>query len=138
MTIEQLREIDKTVLHHIAEGLDDTQKITEATTLETHKVRYSLEKLEQQGLITVENPDRMVERVIDGQKRVFQHPKQAELTKAGEESVEQVDRTKLNEYSDLSHRELVRKARDLEDRVADMERKFEVFRSQVLEKIDSG
>lgn len=76
---EELREIDRTVLSCIKEGKDDIQKITSATGLPNHNVNYCFEKLEEFGLIQVEKPEDPVERVIDGQKRVFQ-VKVAELT----------------------------------------------------------
>ncbi len=82
--VEALRGIDRTVLRCIRDGRDDIQKITSATGFPNHKVNYSFEKLEDLGFITVSKPDGTTERTIDGQKRVFQHPKQAELTnKAG-------------------------------------------------------
>lgn len=77
---EELRDLDVTVLACINEGNDDIQKITSATGLPNHKVNYSFEKLEEHGFIKVAKPDGTVERVINGQKQVFQHPQQAELT----------------------------------------------------------
>ena len=68
---EKIRDKDRVVLEHIEEGQDDVQKITEQTTLENHHVSYSFEKLEGLGFVTVKKPDKMVERVVDGQKRVF-------------------------------------------------------------------
>ncbi len=131
----QLRDIDQAVLQHIVEDHNDTQKITQATTLENHRVRYSLEKLEQQGLITVENPDTMVERVIDGQKRVFQHPKQAELTEDGEQYLAQNPDTEKTMYSELSRDELIQKVHSLEADVEQLEEKFNIFRSQIQQKL---
>jgi len=80
---DQLRDKDCTVLTAIDDGHDDTQKIKAATILENHEIRYSLTKLADLGLIEVQQPEGNVERIINGQKRVFQHPKQAELTKKG-------------------------------------------------------
>ena len=131
----QLRDIDQAVLHHITEGHNDTQKITQATTLENHRVRYSLKKLEQLGLITVEQPDQMVERVVDGQKRVFQHPKKAELTDKGRRTLRESDQEDLEAYQNLTHKELVVKIRSLEKDINKLENAFEAFRKQVKEKI---
>ncbi len=131
----QLRDIDQAVLHHITEGHNDTQKITQATTLENHRVRYSLKKLEQLGLITVEQPDQMVERVVDGQKRVFQHPKKAELTDKGCRTLRESDQEDLEAYQNLTHKELVVKIRSLEKDINKLENAFEAFRKQVKEKI---
>ena len=130
-----LRDKDRVVLHQINEGNDDVQKITSETTLENHHVSYAFEKLEEQGLIQVEKPDGMVEREIDGQKRVFQAPKQAELTDKGRERLEQ-EEADLDSYENLTHRELVEKVHQLEDQVEGLERQFTMFRRQVLEKLD--
>jgi predicted transcriptional regulator len=135
MTEPELRNIDQTVLHHIQQGHNDTQKITAETTLKTHKVRYSLEKLEQLGLITIEQPDTMVERVVDGQKRVFQHPKQAQLSEKGRQYLENSSHEDLDEYENLSHRELVERVQQLEFEMNRLEKHFEIFQSQIKQKL---
>ncbi len=84
---EDLREIDQTVLSCIKKGKHDVQQITSTTGLPNHKVNYSFRKLAELGLITVEKPDEPVERIIDGQKRVFQ-VKVAELTPKAEAGFE--------------------------------------------------
>ena len=131
----ELREIDKTILHNIKDVRNDTQKITQETTLNTHRIRYSLKKLEKQGLISVTQPDQMVERVINGQKRVFQHPKQAQLTDKGLEKTEQLNQEDLKGYQNMIHRELVEKTRRLEKNINELENAFETFRKQVQQKI---
>jgi predicted transcriptional regulator len=130
-----LREKDRVVLTCIGNGKDDVQKITAATTLENHHVTYAFEKLEEQGLIHVEKPDGMVEREIDGQKRVFQAPKQAELTDKGRERLEQ-EAEDLDQYENLTHRELVEKVHRLEDQVEDLKRRLNTFRNQIQRKLD--
>lgn len=133
--IEEIRDKDHVVLKHVEEGLNDVQKITAETTLKNHHVTYSFEKLEEKGLLTVSKPEGMVERVINGQKRVFQHPKQAEITEKGEQYLKHTGREDLDEYENLSHRELVERTHSLENQVEELERKFEVFRDQVRESI---
>jgi predicted transcriptional regulator len=130
-----LRNKDRVALTCIGNGKDDVQKITAATTLENHHVTYAFEKLEEQDLIQVEKPDGMVEREINGQKRVFQAPKQAELTEKGRKRLEKEEED-LDEYENLTHRELVEKVHQLEDRVEDFEGRLEMYREQVLEKLD--
>jgi hypothetical protein len=76
---EEVREIDHTVLTCIKKGRDDTQKITSYTGFPNYKVSYSFDKLEELELVHVEKPEQPVERVIDGQKQVFE-VKVAELT----------------------------------------------------------
>lgn len=133
---EQLRDKDEAVLRNISEGRDDVQKITAATTLENHHVTYCFEKLEELDLIEVSKPDGHVERVIDGQKRVFQAPKQATLTEKGGQFLEHVSRENLNEYEKLSHGELIERVHQLENHVEKLEKNFEVFQNQVLDKIN--
>ena len=77
----------------------------------------------------------MVERIVDGQKRVFQHPKQAELTESGEQYLENTDREGPEEYENLSRRELVEKTHDLENRVKELDRKLEIFKKQVIDRL---
>jgi predicted transcriptional regulator len=130
-----LRDKDRIVLTCINDGKDDVQKITEATTLENHHVTYAFDKLEDHGLIQVEKPDGMVERKINGQKRVFQHPKQAELTEKGRDQLEQED-TDLGEYENLTHRELVEKVHELENQIHGLERQLKMFRKQVQQQLE--
>ena len=132
---EKVRDKDHVVLKHVEEGRDDVQKITEETTLENHHVSYSFEKLEELGLITVSKPDRMVERVVDGQKRVFQHPKQADLTDEGLRYLEESGSEDVTEYEDVSHEELVERVREIEDEVDELKEAFRVFKKQVQKKM---
>jgi predicted MarR family transcription regulator len=135
MTTQELRDQDQLILQQIQSGNDDVQKITSATTLENHHVTYAFQKLKEHGLLTVSKPDKMVERIIDGQKRVFQAPKQAELTDEGKQYLEETEKENLEEYKDLSHNELVEKVNRIEARIEKLEKKFEVFRDQVQDLI---
>ncbi|MFA1610066.1 hypothetical protein [Halobellus rubicundus] len=130
-----LREEDRLILQQIREGNDDVQKLTESTLLENHQVNYAFEKLEEHGLIHVTKPDGYIERTINGQKRVFQHPKQAELTKKGRTLLQESDQENLEQYQDLTRKELVEKTQQLEQRVNDLEISFEIFRKQVQKRI---
>lgn len=130
-----LREEDHLILKQIQEGNDDVQKITSATTLENHQVTYSFQKLEGEDLIQISRPDKMVERVINGQKRVFQHPKTAELTDKGRKLIEESSQSDLSQYQDLSRQELVQRVHELDQRVDDLEQSFEIFRKQVQKLI---
>lgn len=132
---EKIRDKDHVVLQHIEEGREDVQKITAETTLENHHVSYCFEKLEELGLITVEKPDTMVERIVDGQKRVFQHPKKAKLTEKGREYLRGPHSEDVTEYEDLSHEELVDRVRTVEKEVKELEEAFQVFKRQVQKKI---
>jgi predicted transcriptional regulator len=131
----ELRDKDHVILEKISEGLDDTQKITSETTLQNHEVRYSLKKLEQLNLIAVNKPDHMVERVVDGQKRVFQHPLQAQPTEKGLQILKQSEQEGLGKYENLTHDELVEKVHRLEEQVCELEQTLRVFREQVQRSI---
>jgi len=133
---EQLRNKDRTVLLHIKEGADDIQKITSATTLENHEVNYCFQKLEYLGLIEVEKPDGMVERMIDGQKRVFEAPKQADVTGTGEKYLRARDEDTLDRYDDLSHEELVEMVHDHERRIAELVDAIQVLKEQFQRTLD--
>jgi len=132
---EQLRSIDQTVLHKIQEGKTDTQKITEATTLETHQVRYSLNKLDKLELIDLEKPDGMVERIIDGQKRVFKHPTQARLTEASRQHLNTGQNETETRYENLSKDELTQKVIQLENEVDELRESLNTFKRQVRQQL---
>jgi len=132
---EQLRDKDNVVLQYIEEGHDDVQKITSETTLENYHVSYCFEKMEDLGLIEVSKPDKMVERIVDRQKRVFQHPKQAELTEKGLRYLEETESEDTTEYEDLSHNELVERMKTVEEDVEDLKEAFQVFRKQIQQRL---
>lgn len=132
---EKIREKDRVVLEHINQGRDDVQKITEETTLENHHVSYSFEKMEELDLVQVSRPNKMVERVVNGQKRVFQHPKKAELTDMGVRFVEESDSEGVTEYEDMSHGELVDRVRELEEEVGELKEAFRLFKKQIQQKM---
>jgi predicted transcriptional regulator len=128
-----LRDKDQTVLQQIHSGNNDTQQITEATTLSNREVNYCLTKLEDQGLIQVHKPEGMVERVVNGQKRVFEHPKRAEITEMGENKLKSQPDNDM--YENMDRIEMVERIRALESRVSDLEQELELFRQQVLQKL---
>ena len=128
----ELRHKDLTILHQIREGNTDIQQITEATTLSNREVNYCFRKLEQRGLIEVEKPDGMVERVIDGQKRVFEHPKQARLT---DKATDHLASEPPQKYDDMTHEELVERVHELEEEVDRLRQSLETFREQVQERL---
>jgi len=132
---EELRDKEHVILQQISSGNDDVQKITSATTLENHHVTYVFQKLEEHGLLTVSKPEGTVERVIDGQKRVFQHPKQADLTEKGKQYLEQEDLEDEEMYENLSHRELVEKVHRLEQELNEFRKAFAQFRKQVKREL---
>jgi DNA-binding MarR family transcriptional regulator len=135
MTDHELRDKEHLILQQVDSGNDDVQKITQETTLENHHVTYAFEKLEELGLVEVSKPEGTVERVIDGQKRVFQHPKQAELTEKGKQYLEHSEQKDLDEYEDLSHGELVERVRKLETEVGELENRIKTFQEQVMRHI---
>jgi predicted transcriptional regulator len=132
---DRLRDKDQVVLQAISNSHDDIQKITETTTLENHEANYCFTKLANLDLIHVEKPDGYTTRRINGQKRVFQTPKQAEITQKGIEILEQEPRQDLDEYENLTHRELVENVHQLEEQIEELERKLEVFRNQVKDLV---
>lgn len=73
--------------------------------------------------------------MINGQKRVFQHPKQAELTEKAEQYLEHSDQEDLDSYENLSHKELVVKVNELEEQIEKLQGLLESFRKQVQEHL---
>lgn len=134
MTNPPLREKDRVVLKKIKEGYDDIQKITSETTLENHEVNYCFQKLEKYGFIEVEDRDGFVERVVDGQTRVFRAPKYANLTREALEYLKGYP-VQSDEYQDMNREELVRRVRTLESRVSDLEQSLELLKTQIRERL---
>jgi predicted transcriptional regulator len=131
---DNIRDKDAAILESIRTGEDDIQKITASTTLSNSEVNYSFQKLEDQGLIEVEKPDGMVERVINGTKQVFEAPKKAKLTDQGEQYLNQLEKD-LDDFEDLNHDEAVEKIRELEQEVESLKSSFRVFKKQVKEQL---
>jgi predicted transcriptional regulator len=132
---EQVDEISHTVLTCIQNGDDDVQKITSATTLPNHKINYRFTKLEDLDLIQVSKSRGTVERTINGQNRVFQTPKQAQLTDKAREYLDQADTKTSTRCDDLTREELVQKTRQLEQRVEHLEQKLELFQEQIQRQL---
>jgi len=129
-----LRDKDLAVIHKIHDGDDDTYEITSTTTLENHEVYYCFDKLETLGLITVERRDGMVERIDDGQLRVFQAPNRARLTERGREVLSQRVET-VDQFDEMSHAELVERVRSLEQQVQELQKTISQFRKHVQKKL---
>ena len=77
----------------------------------------------------------MVERIIDGQKRVFQHPKKAELTEKGLRYLEESRQEDIEAYEDLSHDELVERVITVEEDIDELKQAFKLFKKQIQKKI---
>lgn len=135
MTPDNLRERDITVLRCIRDGKNDVFEIRKATTLSNREVNYAITKLEQQELIEVFRPDGRIEREVDGQPKEFKAPKHATIIEHGLMTLKETDFDD-ERVQDMSRGELVKRVRELEERMDEMERGFESFRQQVLEEIE--
>jgi len=134
-TFNQVRDQDHAVLECIHDGQDDTRQIREATTLANHTVNHALDRLEDRGLIETHTPDGRVTQIIDGQKRNFKAPRQAQLTDHGREYLAQTDRDQTK-YRGMTHDEVVERVQDLEQEIESLQNAFETFRQQVLKKLE--
>ncbi|MFB6208413.1 MAG: hypothetical protein ABEJ69_03620 [Candidatus Nanohaloarchaea archaeon] len=131
---DSIRDKDHVVLSHIRDG-NDIQQITEATSLSNQEVNYSFRKLENLDLIEIHKREGTVERVIDGQKRVFPAPKQATLTEKGLEYFEWTDREGTKLYEDITREEMVERIHELEERLDELETKFDIFTKQIRREL---
>lgn len=136
---QRVSERDHTVLCMVRDGHDDTHKITQETDLDSDSIRPAFYKLERLGLLTIEKPGGMTERVTDGQRRVFKTPLQAALTDKGREFFEWTDRDE-NKYEDVSQAELVQRVHTLESEVQTVKTELtglkEFVRERLLEQSD--
>lgn len=134
--MDKLRDKDEIVLQGIQNGEDDIQKITETTILENHEVNYCFTKLEELNLIHVEKPNGYTTRLVNGQKRTFQTPKKAQITSQGLQALEENQQEeKLDQFENLSHRELVKKTRQHEEEIQRLKNQIANFRKQVREHL---
>lgn len=133
---ENVREKDDVVLQKVAEGKNDIQLVTSSTSLKRSEVDWCFRKLDDLGLVKVETPEGMVDRVVDGTRQVFQAPKTADLTDLGEEYLDSRD-LDLDGYEDMSKKELIRRVQKLEKEVEDVRRSLDVFRRQVQKMLQS-
>jgi predicted transcriptional regulator len=126
--MDKLRDKDEIVLQAVHEGNDDIQKITETTTLENHEVNYCFSKLEDLNLITIEKPDGYTTRNINGQKRVFQTPKQAKPTDKGKQHLEKVNIREEDQFKNIGQGELIELVRAQEQRIERLETAVEMLK----------
>lgn len=132
----QVRDKDHIILNWIEKGENDVHRINQSTKLTLGEINYSFRKLEDLGLIQVEHPNGTVERVVDGQKRVFDAPKTATLTQKGRDYLEQAEQKEnLEKYEGMSRRELIEKLEEHENRIESLEKSFEIFQEQVKREL---
>jgi predicted transcriptional regulator len=129
---DAIRDKDHVVLTQIQAGDRDVQQLTAATTLTNSEVNYCFRKLEDLGLIEVEKPDGMVDRVVDGTRQVFEAPKQATLTEKATQYLEWSNRSKGESYDRLTHDELVQRVHELEADIERLQQAIEMIRRQAL------
>jgi DNA-binding PadR family transcriptional regulator len=65
----------------------------------------------------------------------FQAPWKAQLTEKGRQTLRESDQEDLEAYQNLTHKELVEKTQRLENRIGKLEKKFDVFRQQIVDKV---
>jgi len=126
------REIQ--VMHLVQQGYDDFQKVREQLTLSWRQLDYSLEKLEDVDLVTIQERSGYTTREVDGQRRKFKAPRGVKLTTEGEEYLDHVEVQR--QYQDLSREELFEQLHRLEKRVSELEAGFETFKKQIRSQLD--
>lgn len=133
--LDWLNETDLTILQAIRDGNDDTFKIREATTLTNREINYSLDEksLEERGLVQLHRVQGQERREVNGHTTTLPHaPKRVTLTEKGREVLQDVE--EVEKYRDMSRMELIRMVREHEERIKDLETRFDVFRRQVKEE----
>ena len=126
------REIQ--VMHLVQQGYDDFQKIREQLTLSWRQLDYTLEKLEDVNLVTIQERSGYTTREVDGQRRKFKAPRGVKLTTEAEEYLNHVEVQR--QYQDLTREELVEQLHRLEKRVSELEAGFKTFKKQIRSQIN--
>lgn len=136
---QQVDQEAHTVLLCIEQGDNNIHQITSVTTLPNHKVNYRFKRLEELGLITVENPGGWTDSITNGQRRVFQTPKQAHLTDKGQEYLDwATNNSERKEFRKIGEHELLERLYELEHRVEQIEIGLDTFRKQVSDHLSSS
>lgn len=129
-----LREKDLTVLQCIQEDHADTRRIREATTLSNRDVHYCFDKLEDRDLIKTYTPEGRTTEIVEGQKRNFKQPRQANLTELGLSYLHQNEHEQTA-YREMSQNELIERVHRLEEEISDFQEQFQSMRKQVLKRL---
>lgn len=129
----KVRPEDHAILVCIRNGDNDVYRINRETALTRSQINYAFKKLSELGLICVFRPDGYTQEYLEGQKRVFQKPKEASLTERGVEYFEWSARNAdLGTLRNLDREELVQQVRENQQAVAELRRAFQIFSEQVL------
>lgn len=132
---DQIREKDHAVLTCIRKGRDNTRLIREVTTLSNRDVNYSLDKLEDLGLIETETPNSRVTAIVNGQKRNFKAPREAVLTDRGRDYFTR-NNHEPTKHQEMTDEELVERVQKLEQEIDAIQNAFKTFRYQVIRELD--
>lgn len=137
--LEQLNEVDLAILQAVQDGHDDTMKIREATTLENRSINHHLvekkDSLEELGLVDIYRSDDPERRTVDGRIHYLPYaPKRITLTERGQVVLQETE--DIEKYEGMSKEELIQLVREHEDRITELETRFDVFRRQVTEVLD--
>lgn len=137
--LERLVETDLAILQAVHEGHDDTMKIREATTLDNRSINHHLvEKegnLEERGLVDIHRPDGPERREVNGHTQYLPYaPKRIVLSEKGQAVLREAEQ--VENYLDMTRKELVQRVRELEKDIENLETRFDVFRRQVRERIE--
>lgn len=136
---DQLNEKELAILHAVKDGNDDTLKIRKATTLDNRQINHHLveknDNLEELGLVNISRPDGPERREENGHVQYLPYaPKRVALTGEGRTVLREAG--DVENYADMTKKEMVRRMRELEERVEDVETRFDVFRRQVRERLE--
>lgn len=136
MTHEDLRDKDLAVLQAIQNGANTVSEIKEETTLSNREINYSLteKSLEQMNLVNINRTDTREWQQINGQERYIWKPKTVELTDKALHTLTEQDNN-INQYEDMTKRELIERIHELEQRQNQLETVFKDFRQKVMERI---
>jgi len=83
MPNDSIGDREHRILELVQTGHDDFHRLREQLALTWRQVDYSLEKLEDAGLVTIQPQDGFITRNVDGQRRKFKAPRKITLTDDG-------------------------------------------------------
>lgn len=130
---EQLRPVDLDILQAVADGATTTREIGEVTGIEsTTRRNYALEeKLEPRGLVDIFRSEGRIDATED--QPPMWKPKEVVVTGEGMAVLDAADHE--NEFADLSRYEVISLLQENQQRIEELEERFEAFRKQVRKQL---
>lgn len=133
----QIDPLSHSILLLLEDGPETTTDLREALRCDRNQVNYRLRKLEELAFISLRRFTNRVQESVDGRRRDYIRPKEAELTEDGVAYLAWDSQQHDDEADerDLRPGELASRLSDVEDRLTTLEIAFDVLNRQLEREI---